>query len=207
MSELTFAGLSAGSLAVTAWPACVRKAQLTRETVFDETQAGLRVPRVRAAAVLAMANAWCTPGEPGHLDGLAALGEELAAASMLQLLALLDAPAVAYGKAAIVGMRGQLEHGAALLHPQLGKPVRFAIGGGAAVIPSNNKIGPAGSSIDVPLGHKDDPWSFAFIDTLTLSMSDAPREDEIVLFIALASGRRPAARIGVSRDEGKPNAT
>jgi hypothetical protein len=207
MSELTFAGLGAGSLAVAAWPACVRKAQLTRETVFDETQAGLRVPVVRVAAALAVANAWCMPGEPGRLDGLAALGEELAAASMPELLALLDAPAVAYGKAAIVGTRGELEHGAALLHPQLGKPVRFAIGGGAAVIPSNNKIGPAGSSIDVPLGHKDDPWSFAFIDTLTLSMSDAPREDEIVLFIALASGRRPAARIGVSRDDGKPNAT
>lgn len=179
------------------YPAGVRKTQFMRETVFTETPTGRRLPIVRVAASLVVANAWCA-GPQDHLGDIAALGEQLGAVIMPDLLALLDAPAVAYGKAAIVGMRGQLEHGAALLHPQLGKPIRLAIGGGAAVIPSNNKIGPAGSAIDLPLGHKDDPRSFAFIDTLTLSISDAPRDDEIVLFVALASGHRPAARIGVA---------
>ena len=134
----------------------------------------------RAAVI---ATSWSSSGE--DLDNLAALGAQVAQAMMPDLMALLGAPALAYGKAAIIGTAGRLEHGAALLHPQLGKPVRHAIGGGKAVIPSNNKIGAAGSSIDIPLGHKDDAWSFGFIDTLTLSVSDAPLSGEMVLRVTV----------------------
>jgi Amino acid synthesis len=172
------------------FPAQVRKVQIIRETVLTDGDAAVRV--IGAAVV---SNEWC-----GHTEAdffaLAELGERLATVMMPDLLAFLGAPVIAYGKAAIVGLSGQLEHGAALIHPKLGSPIRSAIGGGAAVIPSNNKLGAAGSSIDIPVGHKDDAWSFAFIDTLTLSVSDAPRSEEIVLFLALASGGRPFARIG-----------
>lgn len=206
MTDLALVGSTSLSKPIVAatYPPCVRKVQFMRETVFDDSRPGVRVPVTRVVGAAVLANAWCD-ALADDLGTIAALGEELASAMMPELLALLGSPAAAYGKAAIIGTRGQLEHGAALLHPQLGRPVRQAIGGGAAVIPSNNKIGAAGSPVDVPLGHKDDAWSFAFIDTLTQSVSDAPREDEMVLFVALASGRRPAARIGVARDEGKLN--
>jgi hypothetical protein len=74
--------------------------------------------------------------------------------------------------------------------------MREAIGGGKAVIPSNVKVASAGTTIDVPLGHKDDPWSFDHFDTVTVSVPDAPRPDEIVVIVALADGGHLHARCG-----------
>ena len=89
-----------------------------------------------------------------------------------------------------------MEHGGACVHPMLGKPMRAAIGGGKAVIGSNVKVAAAGTSLDVPLGHKDEPWSFPHFDTITVSMPDAPRPDEIVVVIAIADGGRLHNRCG-----------
>ncbi len=80
----------------------------------------------------------------------------------------------------------------------MGKPMREAIGGGQAIIPSNVKIGGVGSVIDIPLGHKDDVWSFDQIDTLSAMVPNAPRPDEIVVIVALADGGRPRPRIAKS---------
>src|SRR5215469_12135849 len=91
---------------------------------------------------------------------------------------LLEGPAVSYGKGALVGVGGEMEHGGACVHPMLGKPMRAAIGGGKAVISSNVKVAAAGASLDVPLGHKDDSWSFPHFDTITVSVADAPRPKE-----------------------------
>ena len=104
-------------------------------------------------------------------------------------------PAISYGKAAIVGTSGDLEHAAAILHPRLGKPMRAAIGGGQAIIPSNVKIGAVGATIDVPLGDKDDVWVFDQFDTLSVMVANAPRPDEILVIVALADGGRPRARV------------
>ena len=182
------------------YPACVHKTWFLRETIHRDIENEAPASIVRVAGVAVMANEWAGKTPP-DLDALALLGENVAAAMMPDLVAMLGAPVLAYGKAAIVGTRGRLEHGAALLHPQLGRPVRALIGGGASVMPSNNKIGRTGSSIDVPLGHKDDAWSFAFLDTMTLSLSDAPREDEIALFLVLAAGQRAFARIGSRKED------
>jgi hypothetical protein len=121
----------------------------------------------------------------------AVLGEELAR----EALELLDKPVISYGKGAIVGTAGDVEHGAAIVHPQMGKPMRAAIGGGKALIPSNVKVGAAGESIDVPLGNKDDPWSFDEIDTITVQVPGAPRSDEIVVVLVFADGGRPRPRL------------
>ena len=83
---------------------------------------------------------------------------------MPELVKLLDRPAVSYGKGAIVGVDGEMEHGGACVHPTLGKPMRAVIGGGEAIISSNVKVAAAGASLDVPLGHKDDSWSFPHFD-------------------------------------------
>jgi len=112
-----------------------------------------------------------------------------------ECLAQLRRKAIAYGKAAIIGVDGDIEHGAAIMHPRMGKPMREAIGGGQAIIPSNVKIGAAGASIDVPLGHKDDVWSFDQIDTMTVIIAGAPRPTEIVAIVALSDGGRPRPRV------------
>ncbi|MEL6209413.1 MAG: amino acid synthesis family protein, partial [Pseudomonadota bacterium] len=99
-----------------------------------------------------------------------------------EAVALLGGAPVSYGKAAIVGLAGAMEHGGAMIHPRLGKPMRAAVGGGAALIPSNAKVAAAGTPIDLPLGHKDEAWSFDHFDTMTVMVADAPRPDEIVRF-------------------------
>ena len=81
-------------------------------------------------------------------------------------------------------------------HPMLGKPMREAIGGGKSVIPSNVKVASAGATIDVPLSHKDDAWSFDHFDKITLARADAPRPEEIVVVLAFADGGRPFPRCG-----------
>jgi hypothetical protein len=96
----------------------------------------------------------------------------------------------------IVGVAGDMEHGGACVHPMLGKPMRAAVGGGKAVIGSNVKVASAGATLDVPLGHKDESWSFPHFDTITVSIADAPRPDEIVVVIAIADGGRLHNRCG-----------
>lgn len=124
------------------------------------------------------------------------IGAELGQRLAEEAVALLKGPPVSYGKAAIVGVSGDMEHGGAVIHPRLGAPMRAAAGGGDAVIPSNVKIGTAGTSIDLPLGHKDDPWSFDHFDTMTLGVPDGPGPDEIVMFLAYADRGRPIPRCG-----------
>ena len=101
-----------------------------------------------------------------------------------------------YGKAAIVGMNGELEHAAALMHPSLGAPLREAVGGGKAIIPSAKKRGAPGTSIDVPLHHKDAMYVRSHFDAMTFRIEDAPALDEIVLIVAVTDGGRPHARVG-----------
>ena len=173
----------------------IRKIITTRETAFSELGVEANRPIMRAVGMAVIRN----PFAGRQADDLselfragAALGERL----MPELAALLERPAIAYGKGALVGMAGEMEHGGACVHPMLGKPMRAAVGGGQAVIPSNSKVGPAGTSLDVPLGHKDDPWSFDHFDTVTVSLADAPRADEILVVMAIADGGRPRPRCG-----------
>lgn len=120
------------------------------------------------------------------------VGEQLVEAALKQL----TQPAVSYGKAAIVGINGEMEHGGAMIHPRLGAVMREPIGGGDAVIPSNVKVAPMGAQIDVPLGHKDNACSFDHFDTFTISLPDGPRPDEIAMIVSFADGGRVHARCG-----------
>lgn len=130
------------------------------------------------------------------LSPLFEIGRELGEVLARQAIAELGNPPISYGKAAIVGANGDMEQGGAVVHPKLGAPMRAAAGGGAAVIPSNVKLGGPGTTIDLPLGHKDNPWSFDHFDTMTLVMADAPGPDEIVMCLAYADGGRPIPRCG-----------
>jgi hypothetical protein len=173
----------------------IRKIVTIREVVLSEL--GFTAPRpiVRAVGMAVIRNPfagqWVEDLRPLFEAG-AALGEQL----MPDLVKLLDGPAVSYGKGAIVGVGGEMEHGGACVHPMLGKPMRAAIGGGKAVISSNVKVGVVGTTLDVPLGHKDESWSFAHFDTITVSLADAPRPQEILVVMAIADGGRLHNRCG-----------
>ncbi len=101
-----------------------------------------------------------------------------------------------YGKAAIAGGGGELEHCAALLHPSLGKPMRDNVGGGKAIIPSAKKLGYPGVSIDVPLHYKNAAFVRSHFDAMEVRVPDAPRDNELVLIVAVTDNGRPLARVG-----------
>lgn len=101
-----------------------------------------------------------------------------------------------YGKGAIIGLDGELEHGAAILHPKLGKPMREALGGGKSIIPSAKKMGGPGTSLDVPLHFKDAAFVRTHYDAMEVRVFDAPRADEIIAAVVVTNGGRPHPRIG-----------
>ena len=100
-----------------------------------------------------------------------------------------------YGKGAIVGINGELEHAAAVLHPRFGKPVRAAVEKGDDIIPSTKKLGGPGSVLVMPLTNKDSIWSFDHMDAVEITIPDAPHPDELVIAVVLADGGRPLARV------------
>jgi hypothetical protein len=173
----------------------IRKIVTTREVVLAEMGTVPARPIVRAVALAVIANPYAGRAVEDLTELFragAALGERL----MPVLVRLLEHPAVSYGKGALVGVNGEMEHGGACVHPMLGKPMRAALGGGQALISSNVKVAAAGTPLDVPLGHKDNAWSFDHFDTITVAIADAPRPDEIVIAMAIADGGRPWPRCG-----------
>lgn len=173
----------------------VRKLLTVTETVLAGPFAEGGRPITRVAAMAVIEN----PLAGRHASDLTPLFEiarDVAPGLVEAALAQLPNPAVSYGKAAIVGVNGEMEHGGALIHPRLGAPMRAAVGGGKALIASNAKVAAMGAAIDLPLGHKDDAWSFDHFDTMTLIVPDAPRPNEIVLCLAYADGGRMDPRCG-----------
>ncbi|HYP85159.1 amino acid synthesis family protein [Variovorax sp.] len=133
------------------------------------------------------------------LDELIAIGEELGALlgqKAVKALGIAPGQAQSYGKAAIVGEGGELEHAAAILHPKLGAPLRVAVEKGAALVPSAKKLGTLGTAIDVPLGHKDAAFVRSHFDAIEARVSDAPRAGEIVVAVAVTDSGRPLPRVG-----------
>ena len=157
--------------------------------------------RVAAAAVLENPLA----GKPfaddlSSLVDLSVTAGEILTARALAALAPLKPRG--YGKAALVGTAGELEHGAAMIHVRIGLAMRQGAGGGPALIPGNAKVGPPGAPIDVIFGGMEDAWDYDAMDTLQVCVPDAPRPHEILLVVAFLAGTRPNARIrGASPDQ------
>jgi hypothetical protein len=134
-----------------------------------------------------------------NLDLLVEIGEKLGALlgeQCVKALGVSPADTHSYGKAAIVGEAGEIEHAAAILHPKLGAPLRIAVEKGAALVPSAKKLGGLGSAIDVPLGHKDAAFVRSHFDAIEARVSDAPRANEIMVAVAVTTAGRPLARVG-----------
>ncbi len=173
----------------------VKRIVTMRDVIHREMGQPLTKPITRAAGLAVIANPFAGKFAE-DLSSLFPVGRAIGERLSGELRDMLGGPAVAYGKAALVGVSGEKEHGAACIHPMLGRPMREAIGGGKALIPSNVKVVAPGASIDVPIGHKDDVWSFDHFDTITVAVDGAPRPDELVVILVLADGGRPFPRCG-----------
>jgi len=169
---------------------------------MDETrmEMGRQVqpPTRRAVAIAVIENPFAGRYQE-DLSELMDIGEELGGLlgeRCVQALGISPQQAESYGKAAIVGEAGELEHAAAILHPKLGAPLRKAVEKGAALVPSAKKLGAVGCAIDVPLGHKDAAYVRSHFDAIEARVADAPRANEIVVAVAVTDSGRPLARVG-----------
>ena len=132
-----------------------------------------------------------------NLEPLYDFGAEIGGILAKKAVVTMDvepAAIVSYGKGAIVGLDGEIEHAAAILHPRFGKPVSEAVEKGDDIIPSTKKTGGPGAVLVMPLTNKNSIWSFDHMDATEISLPDAPREDEIVVALAVADSGRPLAR-------------
>lgn len=176
----------------------IRKILVSVEETHLEMDRSISPPTRRAVAVAVIKNPFAGRYEEdlsllmdtgAQLGGL--LGERC-----VQALGIEPHEAQSYGKAAIVGERGELEHAAAILHPKLGAPLRKAVEKGAALVPSAKKRGGPGTPIDVPLGHKDAAYVRSHFDAVEARLTDAPGADEILVAVAVTDSGRPLPRIG-----------
>jgi len=179
-------------------------------TVVEETEmeGGKKVaPPTRKAAAMAVIKNPFAGKYAENLDELIEVGVTLGGTLTKMAVEALKIPpqkAESYGKAAIVGSSGELEHAAAILHPKLGTPMREAVAGGKAIIPSAKKMGVPGTEIDVPLHYKDAAFVRSHFDAMSVRVPDAPRPDEIVVAIVVTDSGRPHPRIGgLKKDEAK----
>jgi hypothetical protein len=176
----------------------IRKLVVQVDETRKEMGQAIEPPTRRAVAIAVIENPYAGRYSES-LDELIAIGEELGALLGQKAVAALGIEpgrAQSYGKAAIVGEAGELEHAAAILHPKLGAPLRVAVEKGAALVPSAKKRGTLGTAIDVPLGHKDAAFVRSHFDAIEARVSDAPRANEIVVAVAVTDSGRPLPRIG-----------
>jgi hypothetical protein len=169
-------------------------------TFFDEVRssAGHDVaPPLRKAAAVAILNNPFAGRYENDLSSLTkaseAVGREICAIAVRLLTP--DRP-VSYGKAAVVGLAGEQEHGNAMLTTVFGNVMREAIGGGKAWISSMTKRAAPGATIDIPLAHKDALYVRSHYDGMTITLHDAPRPDEIAIIAVYATRGRPHSRVG-----------
>jgi hypothetical protein len=176
----------------------IRKIVVVVEEVLTEMGRAVSRPVRRAAAVAVIANPFAGTYVE-DLTPLMAVGEDLGDRLTRRAVAALGVAGEvveSYGKAALVGEDGELEHAAAILHPRMGAPARKVLGGGAALIPSSKKRGGPGAALDIPLGHKDAAFVRSHFDGMEVRVVDAPRAGEIAVAIAVAVGGRPLPRVG-----------
>lgn len=188
--------------------AVIRKLLTVVEETHREADRPVAPATRKAAAIAVIANPFA--GKYAEdLETLMAIGEELGdtlGRRAVAALGIAPGKAESYGKAAIVGEDGELEHAGAILHPRLGKPLRAAVEKGAALVPSAKKRGGPGTPIDVPLGHKDAAFVRSHFDAMEIRVHDAPRAGEIVVAVVVTDSGRPLPRIGgltVDQVEGK----
>ena len=176
----------------------IRKIAVSVEETHQE--AGREIsPATRKAVAVAVIRNPFAGGFTEDLTPLMEIGAELGGLlgeKCVEALGIKPAQAESYGKAAMVGEGGELEHAAAILHPQLGAPLRIAVEKGAALVPSSKKMGGPGQALDVPVGHKDAAYVRSHFDGIEVRLNDSPRSGEIMVAVAVTDSGRPLPRVG-----------
>lgn len=186
----------------------IRKLAVFVEETHREMGRPIDPPTRKAAAVAVIANPYAGRYQE-DLSELIEIGAELGdllGRRCVAALGISPAEAESYGKAAMVGENGELEHAAAILHPKMGAPLRAAVEKGAALVPSSKKMGSPGQPLDIPLGYKDAAYVRSHFDGMEVRLNDAPRANEIMVAIAVTDSGRPLPRVGgltVAEAEGK----
>jgi len=175
----------------------LRKVEVVIEEIFHEGGPAPEEPRRRAAAMALVKNPFAgryVERLQGAMEDLKPLGLQL---SDRLIAALGGDPGKidGYGKGAIIGTAGELEHGA-LWHVPGGYAMRDRLGGARAIVPSATKVGAFGSRLDVPLGHTNAAYVRSHFDAMEVGIADGPRADEILFILAMSIGPRIHNRMG-----------
>ena len=174
----------------------IRRTALTVEEIHHEGGPAPEAPRLRASIVAVVSNPFAGRWEPelqGAMEDLKPLGEAMAA----RLVAAMGGPdkVDAYGKGAIVGEGGEIEHGA-LWHVPGGYAMRALVSPSKAIVPSAMKVGGMGARLDVPLGHVNAAYVRSHFDAMEVGLPDGPRAGEILFALVMAQGGRVHSRMG-----------
>ena len=180
----------------------VRKIITTVEEIRHEFGPPPERPRRRGAIVVVIKN----PYAGSHVNDISPMMEALKPLGLELSHRLIDALGAkpediqAYGKGAIVGEAGELEHGA-LWHVPGGYGMREVLGGAKAIVPSSKKVGGMGTRLDIPIGHVDAAYVRSHFDAMEIGMADAPRRDEVVYGLVMTTGGRVHERVGGLRHD------
>lgn len=176
----------------------IRKLDIFVEKICREGGTALEKPLKKCAAVAVIKNPFAgvyTEDLTELMEYGAYLGDYLTRKAV-EAMKIPVEEVHSFGKACIVGLDGEHEHAAAIMHPRLGAPMRTCLESGSAVIPSAKKIAAAGATLDIPLLYKDGMLVRSHYDSMTVRIPDAPHADEILCAVAFSNGGRPRARIG-----------
>ena len=175
----------------------IRKSAILTETVFHEGGPAPEVPLRRAAAMTVIANPFAgryVEDIAGFMEDLKPLGAQMAQ-DLIDALGGDASVIEGYGKGAIVGTNGELEHGA-LWHVPGGYAMRAKIAESMAIVPSTKKLGAPGTRLDVPITHTNASYVRSHFDAMEVGLPDAPKADEILLVLVMTTGGRIHARVG-----------
>ena len=175
----------------------IRKTVTLVEEINSEYGARANSPLRRVAIAAVFKNPLAGEAAGADIQPLIDHSVELGVSLTKAALATLGASPTqlrSYTKAAVVGTGGDLEHGAAMIHPRLGMAMRRTLKRGRVIIPGHAKVGPPGTAVDLLYGPLDEGWDLDAVDSTPVLIHDAPRPDEIVLWLGYATGPRVNAR-------------
>jgi len=175
----------------------VRKFLVQVEEIFHEGGPVAARPLKRGAVVAVIANPFAgryVEEITGFMDDLKPLGLDMAR-RLIDAIGEGASAVEGYGKGAIVGAAGELEHGA-LWHNPGGYAMRELLGNARAIVPSTKKVGGPGTRIDIPITHINASYVRSHFDAIEVGITDAPRSDEMAVILAMTTGARVHARVG-----------
>ena len=176
----------------------IRKIAVNIEETHQEIGRKIDPATRKAVAVAVIENPFANSYQE-DLSPLMDIGSGLGALlgrKCVEALGITPEQAESYGKSAMVGENGELEHAAALLHPKMGAPLRKEVEKGAALVPSSKKMGSPGQVLDVPLGHKDAAYVRSHFDSMVVGLNGAPKANEMALVLVMSTGPRIHDRAG-----------